>query len=566
MKKKNTGKKTKQHFNDLLLPIVVVLCLMPFVVYLAEYDYGYSGYLWHSDDSIMQDFYAYYRSIFFLVILFFVLVILAFSFAIGRENFKRNKIFYPLLAYTALALLSSICSVNRKAAFWGNYVSYQGFFVLAGYCLMIYYTYQIMRRENDYKSILHAIMVMFVPMSLLGWLQVFKNDPLNWDWVQKMLMPDALYEVYGGAVEDVFTGNNVFLSLYNPNYAAIFLVMFACAFLLQFLTAQERREKIVAAVFLLDALVLCWFTYTRAALVAFVVVVAVLMIIIGKRRERKVILYIALSGAGLLVLLLVVDTALFGGKFASRIMDEPKNAKLESILTTEDGVEITYGGATCVLRLEDVAEGEIRLSLPGECYADSFEWDGEKQILVKLDDITLQFTEQDGTYYYYTEWGKTDSMQNVDAVDFHGYEYLGSGRLYIWSRVLPMLKRYIFLGSGPDTFAEVYPQNDYVGKLVYAENPGRIMEGAHNDYLMRWVQTGLLSLLALLVFYGMFIRKCFRYYRQCGLTAVREKLGFGCFLGCVGYLVCSFFSDSTLYTTPIFYVFAGIALAAADGE
>lgn len=566
MKRKNTGKKTKQHFNDLLLPIVAVLCILPFTVYLAEYDYGYSGYLWHSNDSIMQDFYAYYRSIFFLVILFFVLVVLAFSFAIDREHIKKTKIFLPLLAYSGFALLSSLCSDNILAAFRGNYESFQGFFVLIGYCLIAYYTYQMMRQESDYKSILHAIMVMFVPMSLIGWLQVFHLDLLNFEWVQKIVMPNALYEVYGGAVEDVFTGNNVFLSLYNPNYAAIFLVMFACVFLLQFLTVQEKKEKIIAAVFLLDALVLCWFTYTRAALVAFVVVVAVLMIIMGKSGERKVILYIALSGAGLLVLLLVMDTALFGGKFASRIMDEPKNAKLESIHTTEDGVEITYGGATCVLRLEDVAEGEIKLSLPGECYADSLEWDGEEQILVKLDDITLQFVEQDGTYYYYTEWGKTDSMQKVAAVDFHGYEYLGSGRLYIWSRVLPILKRYIFLGSGPDTFAEVYPQNDYVGKLVYAENPGRIMEGAHNDYLMRWVQTGLLSLLALLVFYGMFIRKCFRYYRQCGLSTVREKLGLGCFLGCIGYLVCSFFSDSTLYTTPIFYVFAGIALAAADGE
>lgn len=566
MKKKNTGKKTKQHFNDLLLPIVAVFGLMPFVVYLAEFDYGYSGYLWHSEDSIMQDFYAYYRSIFFLVILFFVLVILAFSFAIGRENFKRNKIFYPLLAYTALALLSSICSVNRKAAFLGNYVSYQGFFVLAGYCLMIYYTYQIMRRENDYKSILHAIMVMFVPMSLLGCLQVFKNDPLNWNWVQKLLMPDALYEVYGGAVEDVFTGNNVFLSLYNPNYAAIFLVMFSCVFLLQFLTAQEKKEKIIAAVFLLDALILCWFTYTRAALVAFAVVVILLIIIMGKDGERKAILYTALSGVVLLVLLFVVDGILFGGKFAARILDEPKSAKLKSVLTTEDGVEITYGGEVCVIEMKDVAEGEIRLPLPGECYADSLEWDGEDQILVKLDDITLQFVEQDGTYYYYTEWGKTDSMDEVSAVDFHGYEYLGSGRLYIWSRVLPMLKRYIFFGSGPDTFAEVYPQNDYVGKIIYADNPGRVIEGAHNAYLMHWVQTGLLSLIALLVFYGIFMKKCFRYYRDCGLDTMRDKLGFGCFLGCIGYLVCSFFSDSTLYTTPIFYVFAGIALAAADGE
>ena len=92
------------------------------------------------------------------------------------------------------------------------------------------------------------------------------------------------------------------------------------------------------------------------------------------------------------------------------------------------------------------------------------------------------------------------------------------------------------------------------------------MEGAHNAYLMHWVQTGLLSLIALLVFYGIFMKKCFQYYRDCGLDTMRDKLGFGCFLGCIGYLVCSFFSDSTLYTTPIFYVFAGIALAAADGE
>lgn len=34
-------RKTAGHFNDLLLPVILVLCVLPFVVYLAEYDTGF---------------------------------------------------------------------------------------------------------------------------------------------------------------------------------------------------------------------------------------------------------------------------------------------------------------------------------------------------------------------------------------------------------------------------------------------------------------------------------------------------------------------------------------------
>lgn len=41
-----------------------------------------------------------------------------------------------------------------------------------------------------------------------------------------------------------------------------------------------------------------------------------------------------------------------------------------------------------------------------------------------------------------------------------------------------MLKDYLIVGSGPDTFAEAFSQNDYVGKMVYAQSTRRVMEGA----------------------------------------------------------------------------------------
>ena len=100
--------------------------------------------------------------------------------------------------------------------------------------------------------------------------------------------------------------------------------------------------------------------------------------------------------------------------------------------------------------------------------------------------------------------------------------------------------------------------------IMASEPESTIYLGADEHSL--WVQTGLASLLSLLVFYALFLKRCFTYYRSCPLGSAREKLGFGCFLACVCYLVCCLFCDSSLFTTPVFYVFAGVALAAARQE
>ena len=111
----------------------------------------------------------------------------------------------------------------------------------------------------------------------------------------------------------------------------------------------------------------------------------------------------------------------------------------------------------------------------------------------------------------------------------------------------------------------MFPQNDYAGKLVYAENPARIMERAHNDYLMKWVQTGLLSVAALIVFYIFILKKGGIFFKREGWErSTKNIVAFGCLLGCVAYMVCGLFSDSTLYTSPAFYVFAGIVLSATN--
>ena len=67
-KKKQTKHKEKQQgFNDLLIPMLLILCIMPFIVRLALYSCGYAKYPWYSDEDVIMDLYSYYRCYFFEV-------------------------------------------------------------------------------------------------------------------------------------------------------------------------------------------------------------------------------------------------------------------------------------------------------------------------------------------------------------------------------------------------------------------------------------------------------------------------------------------------------------------
>lgn len=565
--------------NDLLFPILCVLCLMPFIVHLAEYDYGYSTYLWHSDNSVAQDLYAYYRSLFFELTAVISLCVLLLWMILYREKKKTGTIFLPLAVYGVFALLSTVFSINIRASLTGNFYQFQSIFVLLGFCLMAFYSYQVMEREQDYRTVVKGLIMVFLLISVSGWFQILGHDLLNFEWVQRLVMSEEQFAEYGGTLVDVFSGNNVFLTLYNPNYAAVFLLMLAAVFAVMAYGEQEGKKRIGYLLLLFAALILLWFTYTRAAFAALAAGAVVFCLCRGKALLKSW-KYIFL-GILMLVGVLVGLDALNGLHFLSRIIDERKESKIEQIYTLQDGIAITYDGISLILSMDESglsvedAEGnpvilekdrggQYNLPFRELVPAMFMREENEVSCMIQIENYPLEFVKTEEGYFYRNEDGKLDEMTEIPHIDMRNLEYMGSGRLYIWSRVIPMLKDYLFVGSGPDTFAEAFPQNDYVGKMVYAESTRRVIEGAHNDYLTRWIQTGMVSVVALLVFYVLFFRRCFLCYKDCPLETVRQKLGFGCFLACVCYLICCLFSDSTLYTTPIFYVLVGIALSAAE--
>lgn len=539
-------------WNDLLLPVLLVVAILPFIVYFKEYQSGLARFAWYGIDDTVTDFYTYYKSRFLIWIGVACTIVLLFRLPLYPEKRKRLKPFVPLFVYALLVVVSALLSVDKGLSLTGAPYMYENVFVLLTYVAVCFYTYQVMETDKDYKAVHRAVCVMLCGMLVIGLFQVAGRDLLNMEGVQRLVMNKEDEALYLGTFEDVFTRSYVYLMTMNPNYAGHFLAM-ALTYILAFLfTEKDKKYRIAYGCLFVVLFVLLWMTYSRGALVAFAVGVVCACICSGilKKRSKKMLVRAVGITAAACVFAVLLDAA-GGFHFLGRMMDAKEEIHLEKI-TTGERVTIVYDGRTQVI--DDLEEGEVRT--------------------ISLDGRDWNFIRENGVYTYINEFGKYDQIPEIPAVDFKGYEYLGSGRVYIWSRVLPLLSKYFFLGSGPDTFLEAFPQNDYVGKANYSHSVTMYIEKAHNGYLMCWVQTGFPALCCLLIFAAVIWGKGACRLRSKRKTEenstddmrgnMKERMQIAALCSVCAYAAGLFFHDSTLFTTPFACVCMGIVAAGEE--
>jgi O-antigen ligase len=122
------------------------------------------------------------------------------------------------------------------------------------------------------------------------------------------------------------------------------------------------------------------------------------------------------------------------------------------------------------------------------------------------------------------------------------------------------LKKHLILGSGADTFAIAFPQQDYVG-IYNAGFDSQFVSKPHNMYLQMGVQTGVLSLIAFLVFYGMYFISSIRLYIKGHFNSYFAQIGVGVFVGTFGYMITGIANDSTIAVAPMFWTLMGLGIA-----
>ncbi|MDN3018497.1 O-antigen ligase family protein [Paenibacillus sp. BSR1-1] len=137
----------------------------------------------------------------------------------------------------------------------------------------------------------------------------------------------------------------------------------------------------------------------------------------------------------------------------------------------------------------------------------------------------------------------------------------GSSRFFIWEKSLPLVPKYFWVGSGPDTFEFVFKASPKELQEFFGD-PNITVDKAHNEYLQIAITLGTPALLTYLLFIFVIFRRAFKAVRQ---AEGNEKLIlYGLIATIIGYLVQAFFNISTVPVAPIFWAILGITMAKSE--
>ena len=577
----------------LWLPVYVTLIVLPFVVHYKLYYSRLYGRPYYIDDIYNYEFGLYYKQIVFLFVTGAIVLLLAYLLYKNRVELKTNLrtqrgILIPLSVYLIFAFLSSVCSDYRYSALTGSDGLFQGFFALFGYVILAIYFLFIIKTEKDVTLASIPLAIGASLQAILGVLQYAGLNLYDYTWYQRLITPDGYLDAVGPVTNQM--ENMVSLCANNPNYAGVLLAILS-ALCFGMLLTEKKRLALCFEILLFAALLISLIgTDSEASILIFAVATVIALAFRFLGNKKKLLPALGIS-------ILLIATIITGACFArlpvlenlknGLTVTKPEPNPLSRMVTTDNGIEITYLDVTFTIQVK-MQESSYQFSVKNEL--------GTEMDLVASEDAKYYYVGHDilgngvlkiqagayegmpllalymnnhqwnfvyisnSGYYMLNPYGHLETLQETERIGFYGYETLATNRGFIWSQTLPLLKKTLILGVGANNFVHLYPQNNYKD-IFYYYGTMQVMTKPHNMYLQIATETGVISLLALLVFWGYYLVQSAKLYWNCRFDTLSKRLGFGCFLAVLVYLGCGLANDSMISVAPVFWCIQGVGIA-----
>ncbi len=586
--KKNVTNSEPKVNKLYMFPLMMLLGVIPFIVRYKSYKPRLSFNNWFFTDEYKFDFFLYYKQIFIIITCSIMLLMVIYKIYRDKKDISFSPILIPLSVYGILAFLSTVFSEHASFGFTGIYEQFESVFVLLGYCLIVYYAYLFIESEEDVKYIMKFFLYCVIILGVLGVFQATGHDFFSSDIGLRTILPRALWES-AGDFEFKFGKYCSYLSFYNPNYVGVYVAMTAPIFVCICLMVKDKKIKILSLIAVIGLLISLYGSKSKAGIIGVLGAVILCIVFLRKYIFRKPKIVLPILAVGIVATTLVISMK--WSTITERVTDVLKPVKTEATLTdikTEEDITITYKGNELHVANAPQEDGSISFSVTdGNNQEISLIQNTENNTFVLQDerfqnisinpyyynnnlitDINIDGTQwlfiynsQDKEYYYVNGYGRLDKIKMAESAIFTGYESFATGRGYLWSRTIPLLKDNIILGSGADTFILEFPQQDY----VHMNNSGfgtELITKPHSYFLQIGVQTGVLSLVAFLVFYGMYFISSVYLYMKGKFDDVFSQVGVAIFIGTVGFMITGISNDSCIAVTPVFWTLLGIGIAA----
>ncbi len=584
----------KRTISWYLIPILLTLGILPLVTRMVELKTPVVSGQSQQSAVTFYDFFLYGKSIFLLIVVGIMIVILVERWLWDRKWPKLTYAFIPLGVYALWVIISSASSEYTALCTTGVKDSFQSVYVLLAYCILPIYCFVMVRSESDVKKILKWWPIAIALLFFVGFMQLIGKD--FWGtWLGRHLMlPKKDWET---ELNFRFEAGRIYMSQYNPNYVGMLTTMLISLFGVMAIYAKRQKRWIFIAT-AAGMLVCLLGAQSKNGIIATVITGCVLLLFLRKKIRKH--WGIALT-AGLLLIGSIITMDFLRGHFISNALKEnwdilfhhsqaeDEKNKLEDIQTGKESVKIFYDGNIIEMYLQYNGENQVMTvlltdqngaeiplwdengdgiyTLEDERFADIYlctETDlrGNPFVAVNILDNWWGFTNQvgDHEYYYCAPGNIYTKMTKADAAVFTNTGTMGSGRGYIWSRTIPLLKDTLFVGNGPDTFGQCFPNDDYVGAWKNGFS-GKNVGSPHNMYLWMGVNTGVISLIAFLVFCLFYLIDCVRLYWKESFKTFLPQAGLALGLAVFGYMLTGFLNDSMVCVAPVFWCLIGIGMA-----
>lgn len=602
---KNKRKQTPSRESyplGLLLPVIALLAIIPLITFMHNYHTHLEQFEWYTSLTETVDFFLYYKMVWVIVACVYIIFCLAYLFFIEEKNLIWSKQLIPICVYCAISLISAIASKYSYFSFHGIFEQFEPVWILLGYGIIIYYTFLIMHSEAAVRRTLNCFLIGIGIMAAIGLSQVFRVDFFRSSLGQDLITPST-YD--GGPLQFNFELGRPYMTLYNPNYIGFYVALTIPVLLTLLLAGKKIWYRIACALLLAAMLLILFASQSRAGIVALAVSLIVMMLCMRKAFIKH--WKLSLCGIIIVICAFFLVNTMSHNVLVSRLMEmfssQSEYYPLKEIQTNNDNVTVIYQTAERnqeqkgKLTDEDSLVFIVSQDAAGN---DSFELkDGtgkavpyhllEDNVNYAIDDARFPFTfasvrgdsfqgfsvtidtntwylsnlmkPGDSTYYCQGGAGAMMKLARItETVPFLEKHYrLANMRGYIWARTIPLLKKYFFLGSGPDTFIIAFPNSDLVG-LYNSGHVNEIITKPHCMYLQVGVQTGVISLIALLTFFAWYLIDSLLLYWKCNYSEYITFAGVGIFTAVIGYLILCLTNDSCVAISPIFYTLLGIGL------
>lgn len=571
------------NFKLRLLPVIIYAAVVFLLVrgYSFYMDIGYWTDIPIHSDQVMYDVFSYVKAKAIVYVTIWSALTMAYLLLSGQMKIKKTKLYIPMAIYTALVFLSYIMSDYKYMAWDGCPNRFEGTKIILCYMFMLFYTINVVDEIKDAIVIIAPTMVGVFIACLIGFSQLIGQDVLVSKIGSSIIARDVV-------IEGEFAKGQVYQTVYNMNYVGLYLTLIVPILLVALVKLYDAckghrfgeigfNSKQVKAIIVFISLLLVLIALnvygadSVGGVMGIIASIVMLIIFNEKRIWLKAVLFI-ISICGF------VDSLAF--MYAT---GEDEIKQIDYVVTGNDSILISIDGNELYIDyLRDIDEYALydakgnKLKIAGykgkegqfqvedERFRGKFalipiDNDGEPVMYFDAFNEEFLFRMKEDGVMFINPYRIDIPLDKVESVGFKGHLKAGSGRGYIWSRTIPLLKKHLLLGSGADTFILEFPQQDYAGKYSAETFWDVLFDKAHNLFLMMFVCTGGLSMCAYIVMLSMFVK-------MIAVAPPDSYLVKAIGAGVIGFCIAGLFNDSNVSVMPIFYSIFGIGIALVIGS